>query len=173
MKANITQDGLYFFPGTGLPPTATQSQRMAAMKDMGPKLKAGPVGLLVYHPVGQDALTLRPLLTELATNIVQVLLAVFLLGQTSLAGFGARWWFIIVAGIPAAISTNVSYWTFYGFPATIRWLTCVSSPWVSWLPARWRRPSSSPAKACPWQKPLERSLVRGARPGVSIDADAI
>lgn len=58
MKANITQDGLYFFPGTGLPPTATQSQRMAAMKDMGPKLKAGPVGLLVYHPVGQDALTL-------------------------------------------------------------------------------------------------------------------
>jgi hypothetical protein len=116
MKANIPADGLYFFPGTGLPATATHSQKMAAMKDMGPKLKAGPVGILVYHPVGQDALTLRPLLTEFATNVVQVLLAVVLLGQTSLTSFGARWRFITLAGMLAAISTNISYWTFYGFP---------------------------------------------------------
>ena len=117
MKANITADGFYFFPGTGLPPTATQSEKMAAMKDMAPKLKAGPVGILIYHPVGEEGLSLRPLLTELGTNIVQVLLAVFLLGQTSLASFGARWRFITVAGVLAAISTNISYWTFYGFPA--------------------------------------------------------
>jgi hypothetical protein len=116
MKANIPADGFYFFPGTGLPPTATQSQKMAAMKDLGPKLKAGPVGILIYHPVGQDALMPRQLLTELGTNIVQVLLAVFLLSQTSLAGFVARWRFVTVAGILAAISTNISYWTFYGFP---------------------------------------------------------
>src|SRR5215472_17387426 len=116
MKANIPADGLYFFPGTGLPATATRSQKMAAMKDMGPKLNAGPVGILVYHPVGQDALTLRPLLTEFVTNVVQVLLAVVLLGQTSLTSFGARWRFITIAGTLAAISTNISYWTFYGFP---------------------------------------------------------
>lgn len=118
MKANIPADGMYFFPGYGLPATATHSQKMAAMKDMAPKLKAGPVGLLIYHPVGQDGLTLRPLLTELGTNIVQVLLAVFLLAQTSLASFVARWRFITVAGVLAAISTNISYWTFYGFPGS-------------------------------------------------------
>ena len=116
MKTNIHEDGFYFFPGTGLPATATQSQKMAAMKDLGPKLKAGPVGILIYHPVGQDALMPRQLLTELGTNIVQVLLAVFLLGQTSLTSFAARWRFVTVAGILAAISTNISYWTFYGFP---------------------------------------------------------
>ena len=117
MKANIHEDGFYFFPGTGLPTTATQSQKMAAMKDLAPKLKAGPVGILIYHPVGQDALMPRQLLTELGTNIVQVLLAVFLLGQTSLTSFAARWRFVTIAGILAAISTNISYWTFYGFPA--------------------------------------------------------
>ncbi len=132
MKANIAADGLYFFPGTGLPPTATHSQKMAAMKDMAPKLKVGPVGILVYHPVGQDALTLRPLLTELATNIVQVLLAVFLLGQTSLAAFGARWRFMTVAGVLAAISTNISYWTFYGFPGnyTVAYMCIIAMGFV-------------------------------------------
>jgi hypothetical protein len=132
MKANIQADGLYFFPGYGLPATATHAQKMAAMKDLAPKLKAGPVGILIYHPVGQDALTLRPLLTELATNIVQVLLAVFLLGQTSLTSFGARWRFITVAGVLAAISTNVSYWTFYGFPGnyTLAYICIVAMGFV-------------------------------------------
>lgn len=83
-------------------------------------------------PWARTRLRYRPLLTELATNIVQVLLAVFLLGQTSLAGFGARWWFIIVAGILAAISTNVSYWTFYGFPGnyTVAYMCIIAMGFV-------------------------------------------
>src|SRR5258708_9598647 len=55
MKANIQADGLYFFPGYGLPATATHSQKMATMKDKSPKLKAGPGGVLIYHPAGQHA----------------------------------------------------------------------------------------------------------------------
>jgi hypothetical protein len=116
MKANITADGFYYFPGTGLPPTATQSEKMAAMKAKADNHYAGPGGILIYHPTQSQDLQPVQLLTECATNIVQVLLAVFLLGQTSLAGFVARWRFITVAGVLAAISTNVSYWTFYGFP---------------------------------------------------------
>jgi len=116
MKANITADGFYYFPGSGLPPTATQSEKMAAMRDQASKHYAGPGGILIYHPV--QSLDLRPqqLLTELGANILQILLAVFLLGQTSLAGFVSRWRFITVAGVLSAISTNISYWTFYGFP---------------------------------------------------------
>ncbi len=83
-------------------------------------------------PWARTRLRYRPLLTELATNIVQVLLAVFLLGQTSLAGFGARWWFVTVAGILAAISTNVSYWTFYGFPGnyTVAYMCIIAMGFV-------------------------------------------
>jgi hypothetical protein len=116
MKTNITADGFYFFPTNGLPQNATQSQRMAAMQELASKHYAGPGGILIYHPVQSMALKPSQLLTEAATNILQVLLAVFLLGQASLASFAARWRFVTVAGILAAISTNISYWTFYGFP---------------------------------------------------------
>jgi hypothetical protein len=132
LKANITAPGLYFFPGYGLGPNATHSQKMAAMKDLAPRIKAGPIGLMVYHPTGYDALSLRQMLTELATNIIQVLLAVFLLGQTSITSFAGRWRFITVAGILAAISTNVSYWNWYGFPAnyTLAYISVVAMGFV-------------------------------------------
>jgi hypothetical protein len=115
MKANIPSDGFYFFPGYGVPPTATQAEKMAAMRAKAASY-SGPGGILIYHP--QQSLELKPgqLLTEAGTNILQVLLAVFLLGQTSLTSFIARWRFVTVAGILSAISTNISYWTFYGFP---------------------------------------------------------
>ena len=132
LKTNITAPGLYFFPGYGLGPNATHSQKMAAMKDLAPRIKAGPIGLMVYHPTGYDALSPRQMLTELATNIIQVLLAVFLLGQTSIISFAGRWRFITVAGILAAISTNVSYWNWYGFPAnyTLAYISVVAMGFV-------------------------------------------
>lgn len=79
------------------------------------KTATGPSGLLMYHPARPVSLG-QMMITELGTNVVQLLLAVFLLGQTSLASFGARWGFVTVAGVLAAISTNVSYWNWYGFP---------------------------------------------------------
>src|SRR5215471_8122904 len=91
LKANITADGFYFFPTNGMPQNATQSQRMAAMKELADKNYARPGGILIYHPVQSLALQPRQLLTEAGTNMLQVLLAVLLLGQTSLASFAARW----------------------------------------------------------------------------------
>jgi hypothetical protein len=61
-------------------------------------------------------LTARQMITELVTNIVQVFLAILLLGQTRIVNFVGRWRFITIAGFLAAISTNVSYWNWYGFP---------------------------------------------------------
>jgi hypothetical protein len=115
MQSSIPERGLYIFPGTGLPANATRAEKGAAMEKSFQKSATGPSGLLMYHPARPVSFG-QMLMTECATNIVQLLLAVFLLGQTSLAGFGARWGFITVAGILAAISTNVSYWNWYGFP---------------------------------------------------------
>jgi hypothetical protein len=116
LKANITEDGLYFFPGLGLPATASRSERMASMKALAAKIEAGPSGIMVIHPHGAKPLSASQLLTELGTNIVQVFVAILLLGYTSLATFGARWRFLALVGIVAGISTNISYWNFYGFP---------------------------------------------------------
>lgn len=116
LKTNVNASGLYIFPGWGLGPNATHAQKMAAMKSLEPKMKAGPIGLMVYHPNGDEGLSPKRMLTELGTNILQVLIAVILLGQTTIRSFAGRWGFMILAGIMAAISTNISYWNWYGFP---------------------------------------------------------
>jgi hypothetical protein len=41
-----------------------------------------------------------------------------LLGHTSISSFVGRWRFITIAGVLAAISTNISYWNWYGFPGS-------------------------------------------------------
>jgi hypothetical protein len=115
MKANMPDDGLYLLPGLGLPENATRAQQAAAMEARMHKVETGPSGLLVYHPALHFSFG-KALGVELGTEILQILLAVILLGQTSLVSFGARWRFITLAGILAAISTNISYWNWYGFP---------------------------------------------------------
>src|SRR5262249_8640551 len=131
MKANLPGDGLYAFPGTGLP-NPTHAQRMAEMQKKAEQHYAGPVGILVYHSSQSLELNIGQLLRELGTNILQVLLAIFLLSQTNLTSFAARWRFVTVAGVLASITTNISYWNFYGFPAnyTIAYMCLVAMGFV-------------------------------------------
>jgi hypothetical protein len=117
MKANMPEDGLYLLPGLGLPENASRAQQSAAMEARMHKVETGPSGLLAYHPALNFSFG-RALGVELGTNILQVLLAVILLGQTSLVSFVARWRFITIVGVLAALSTNISYWNWYGFPGT-------------------------------------------------------
>lgn len=108
--------GLYMFPGLGLGPNPTREAKNEAMKHMAEKLASTPSGLLMYHPAGRQ-LNMGCLLgTEFATELLESLLVVFLLAQTRLTTFGGRLGFVTVAGILAAIATNVSYWNWYGFP---------------------------------------------------------
>ena len=131
ITANVKTGGFYFIPGTGLA-NATHSERMAAMQKKAKEGYVGPSAIIIYrtpHSFGFDP---KQFLTELGTNIVQVLLAVFLLGQTTLTSFAARWRFVTVAGILAAISTNVSYWNFYEFPTsyTIAYICIIAMGFV-------------------------------------------
>ena len=118
MQTNIGQQpGLYLFPGFGLGPNPTRQQRSEAMKHMGERLASNPSGILMYHPPGRAVMMSRLLGIEFATELLESILVVFLLAQTGLVSFGARVGFVTVAGILAAIATNVSYWNWYGFPS--------------------------------------------------------
>jgi hypothetical protein len=131
MKANMPENGLYLLPGLGIPENATRAQQNAAMEARMHKVETGPSGLLAYHPSLQFSFG-RALGVELGTNILQVLLAVVLLGQTSLVSFVARWRFVTLAGILAGISTNISYWNWYGFPGnyTLAYICTVAMGFV-------------------------------------------
>jgi uncharacterized membrane protein YkgB len=117
MHANIGKKAsLYFFPGPGLGENPTRKEKSEAMRHMEEKLARNPSGLLMYHPPGQQFGFARALSIEFATELLEALLVVFLLAQTRLVSFGGRVAFVTVAGILAAIATNVSYWNWYGFP---------------------------------------------------------
>ena len=86
------------------------------MKHMGEKIATNPSGILMYHPPGRPLVLGKLLGVEFGTELLEAILVVFLLAQTRIASFAGRVGFILVAGILAAIATNVSYWNWYGFP---------------------------------------------------------
>ena len=118
MQSSIgAKTGLYIFPAMGLGPNATHAQRSAAMKGYEARLEKNPSGLLMYNPAGARPMVMSKYLTiEFATEALEALLAVFLLTRTRIISFGGRLGFVTVAGILAAIATNVSYWNWWGFP---------------------------------------------------------
>jgi hypothetical protein len=118
MQSNIgEQTGLYIFPGPGLRKNATRQEKSEAMKHMGEKMAANPSGILMYHAPGRPFALGKRLGIEFGTELLEAILVVFLLAQTRIVSFAGRVGFVLVAGILAAITTNVSYWNWYGFPS--------------------------------------------------------
>lgn len=118
LKANVKdKDGLYTYPSMGLGPDATHAQMSEAMKTFPAKLEKNPSGFFLYHPAGSRPMNMGKFLTiEFVTELLEALLAVWLLAQTRILTFGGRLGFVTTAGILAALATNVSYWNWWGFP---------------------------------------------------------
>lgn len=110
--------GLYLYPGMTAGTDSNGKPKMMSMDDYGKKLAGSPSGLLIYHPPGAKALTPGQLITEFLTELVEAFLAVMLLVQTRLTSFGSRVGFITAVGVLAAVTTNIPYWNWYGFPVT-------------------------------------------------------
>ena len=118
MQSNIAEAGLFFFPGFGLGPNPSREAQHEVMKHMDEKLAQHPSGIMMYHPAGSRPFVMaRYLSIEFVTEVLEAFLVVYLLSLTRLTTFGARVAFVTVAGVLAAIATNISYWNWYGFPA--------------------------------------------------------
>ncbi len=110
--------GLYLFPGTGLGPDATSAQRSEAMKTYQQVLDKNPSGILIYKPAGQKMMEPGQLIAEFGFEFLETLLLAVLLSMTALSTLGSRLGFAVVVGLLAAVTTNLSYWNWYGFPTT-------------------------------------------------------
>jgi hypothetical protein len=109
--SNGARDGLYFFPWVD-PKDPQMMQKMNAA------LKTNPSGLLLYHPPGHGMSDMAgPMIAEFIKEIVQALIAAFLVSLAVLPSYWGRVGFVTLIGVVAAITTNVSYWIWYGFPA--------------------------------------------------------
>jgi hypothetical protein len=117
MQGNIgDKTGLYIFPGLGVGKNAPREEKSEAMKQMQQRIAANPSGILMYHPPGRPFAFGKSLAVEFSTEVLQAILVIWLLAQTCIGSLGGRVGFVLIAGILAAITTNVSYWNWYGFP---------------------------------------------------------
>jgi len=114
MKTNITEPGFYFFPGMDMSKSATAEEQKAWEE----KYQAGPTGILIYHPTGEQPMSARQLLTELASNIAAALVVAFLLSLI-VPSFPKRVLAATLIGLTAWLSIMISYWNWYRFPTEI------------------------------------------------------
>lgn len=102
--------GFYFFPFVDM-------NAKNAMATEEAKLKVEPTGIVIYQPPGTSGMTPIMLIREFLTELVEALIAAFLLAQTGIASYLGRVGFVALTGVVSTLATNVSYWNWYGFPA--------------------------------------------------------
>lgn len=101
--------GLYIFPWID-PKDPKMMEKYAKI------MPTSPSGLLLYRlPSGATGMT-KELVYEFGKELVEALIAAFLLGWAGIAGYLGRAGFVTLVGVGASISTNASYWIWYKFP---------------------------------------------------------
>src|SRR5215813_1844182 len=117
LKTNLGDTpGFYLFPGHHAGPNTTREEKSEAIKRAMEKAATGPSGILIYHPSREFAFG-KLLGVEFGTELLEAILVIFLLAQTGIESFGGRVGFVLVAGMLAAVTTNIPYWNWYGFPS--------------------------------------------------------
>jgi len=122
LQSSISTHGLYMFPK--MAPGTAESEYQK-------KVATGPSGMVVYFP-SRDFVFGKALAIEFVTQLIQTLIAVYLLSLTGIGTFGGRLGFFALVGLLAVVATNISYWNWYGFPTTY---TCayMFTEWVGYF----------------------------------------
>src|SRR6266850_1377456 len=122
LQSTLSSHGLYMFPKMVPGTSETEYQK---------KIASGPSGLLIYFP-SRDWTFGKSLAIEFVTELIQALIAAYLLSLTTLGTFPKRFGFYVILGLLAAIATNISYWNWYGFPVTYT-ASYMFMGWVGYL----------------------------------------
>lgn len=112
MKQNINEPGFYFYPGMDKSKGDVSEAEQNAWAE---KYKAGPRGILIYHPTGEDPMSVGQLLRELVSNILAALFAAVVISWLAVS-FGRRIVAALLIGLVGWLSIDVSLWNWYGFP---------------------------------------------------------
>lgn len=115
MKEAMPEQALYLVPGSD----PTQPMTEARQKEWVDKMAAGPTALVAFNPGPGTAVGPGPLATELASNLATCLIAAWLLtklapGTTYFQRVGV----VVLLGLVAVLSIEVSYWNWYSFPTS-------------------------------------------------------
>ena len=110
------QTGLYIFPGLGVGTNATREEKNEAMNQEAEKIAAVLRVFLFIMRRAVRSHSAKRSESNSSPNWSKRFSVVFLLAQTRITSFVGRVGFVLVAGILAAIATNVSYGIGTAFP---------------------------------------------------------
>lgn len=135
MKGSIHSPGFYFFPGVNPGTAATKEQKQAAQAAYLEKYKAGPTGILIYHPGGEGLSFSKLIAVQFLTGLAGTLLLAFVLAVTvDATTFKKRALLVAAISVFAAAIYEIPYWNWYGFPAN--YIIAHAAGWiVSWSAA--------------------------------------
>ena len=109
------EGGMYMFPTGGLTAKSSREEKQKGMERMNEEMKTKPSGLLIYKPAGTEFNFGKNLAVQFVTDLAKAALLIALLSHARLGTLGKRARFLVLAGVLAAIVTNIPYWNWYGF----------------------------------------------------------
>jgi len=113
MQEALPEQALYVVPGSD--PSRPMDE--AAQKAWLDRYAAGPTALVAWNPGPGTAIGPRPLTLELLSNLAICVLAGWLLTRLAPGtGYFQRVGIVILLGLIAVLSVEVSYWNWYSFP---------------------------------------------------------
>lgn len=127
MRSSIHSSGFYFFPGV---PSGTAAQAMYLEK-----YKAGPTGILIYHPGGEDLAFGKLLSVQFLIGLAGAFLLAWVLAVTvDATTFKTRALLVVAISVFAAVIYEIPYWNWYGFPSN--YIIAHAAGWIiSWSAA--------------------------------------
>lgn len=118
LKQQVQDAGLYIFPAPEFRPGMSAIDRQKSIDAAMERSKAGPTGLLLVHPDGRPELTSAQLGTQVAADILGMLVAAWLLWMASLRAYASRVLFVTAMSLFPILQAYIPYWNWYGFPAS-------------------------------------------------------
>ncbi len=112
MKDNITEPGVYLFPGFDTHNPNSKETEAAWSR----KYKAGPNGFLVYQPQGTAPLNPFSFVWELIMSILGAFLAGLIVFKSDMEHYRCRVGTVTFMGLFAWITISIPYWNWYRFP---------------------------------------------------------
>jgi hypothetical protein len=110
LESSIPEKGLYFFPGKDFRQKNTGQQDSAFLE----KFRTGPVGILVYRPVGGNPLSPDKLITQFISNLLSAFIAAFIVSLAA-AVYWKQVFVITLIGALACVAVSTIYWNWYEF----------------------------------------------------------
>jgi hypothetical protein len=119
LENDIPKKGLYFFPGTDFKPRTAEQESAFTQK-----FTTGPVGILVYRPVGGNPFSVNKLFTQLTCNFLSTLILAFIISLIA-ASYWKRVFAIALLGGLSCVSVSSIYWNWYEFPTEFFMAQCI------------------------------------------------